>query len=288
MADDVASLRKLVRARQRAANNKVSRYKASGVKIAHSEHDPRRDLKAIDKYNTKQLKSYLKSLNTFVDRSTQFVKGARGVPLSRNVFKSYKGTESSYNTHFKDEFEKVRDVQMPGKGLTYGERHDTLLPKAKSLRAGTSKYFGKDRVSTGFTSDKALKTAQRHLKKSLKPGFEADVEKKRRENFASLLRFANRFDVELEVNGGITIDKDGKETKHKGLTSEEFYILWEYDSVIQNIVEEYYIVKELLSDEDDAIENSGGNALFDEILKTVKEVKSSQSLRGRLRDNNKS
>lgn len=282
MADDVAGLRKMVRARQRAANNKVSRYKANNVNIGKSEHDPRRNLKTIDKYNKTQLKSYLKQLNSFVDRSTQFVRGARGVPLSRDVFNTYKGTESRYNSHFKDEFEKVRDITMPGKGLSFGERHDMILPKEKSLRAGTSKYFGKDRVSSGFTSDKALKTAMRHLKKSMKPGVTPDVEIKRRRNFEDLLRFANRQDVLYEVIGGVSIDKDGKETKHDGLTNEEFYILWEYDSVIQNIVEEYYIVKELLSDEENSIESSGGDALFDEILKTIKEVKSSQSLRGRL------
>lgn len=269
---EVERLRKEVRARQRAAGNKISRYKKQGINIAKTDVDPRRDLKRVDRYNSKQLKSYLRELNTFTDRTNQFVRGARGVPIKRAVFDAYKAIESQYNAHFKNEFEKVRDVKMPGKELTFGERHDMVLPKAKSLRAGTSKYFGKDRVSSGFPSDAAVKKAISSLKKSMKPGYTPEVESARRKNFEDLLKFANRDDVLSEA---------------QGLTSEEFYILWEYDSVIQNIVEEYYIVKELLSDEDNAIERSGGEALFDEILKTIQEVKSSKNLRGRLRNNNK-
>lgn len=271
-SSEVKRLRQIARERQRAAGNKISRYKKQNIKLAGSEFDPRRDLKNVDKYNSRQLKAYINQLNTFTDRTNQFVRGARGVPISKGVFIAYKELENRYNSHFKNEFEKIRDVKMPGKSMTFGERHDLILPKNKSLRAGTSKYFGKDRVSSGFTSDAALKKAMKNLKKSMKPGYSSETEKARRENFQKLIDYANRDDLGKAV---------------KSLSSEEFYILWEYDSVIQNIVEEYYITIELLSDEDNAIEHSGGNALFDEILKTIEEIKSTKSLRGRLRDNNK-
>ena len=271
-SSEVKRLRQLARERQRAAGQKISRYKKQNINIAGSEFDPRRDLAKVDKYNSKQLKAYINQLNSFTDRTNQFVRGARGVPISRGIFIAYKELEKRYNNHFQKEFDNIRDVKMPGKSMTFGERHDMILPKNKSLRAGTSKYFGKDRVSSGFTSDEALKKSMRNLKKSMKPGYSSETEKARRENFQKLIDYANRDDLGKAV---------------KSLSSEEFYILWEYDSVIQNIVEEYYITIELLSDEENAIEHSGGNALFDEILKTVEEIKSSKSLRGRLRNNNK-
>lgn len=271
-SSEIEGLRKLARQRQRAASQKISRYRRQGIDIARSEHDPRRELKRVDRYNAKQLKSYISKLDSFTDRSNQFVRGARGVAISRGVFEAYKALEKRYNSHFKSEFERIRDVKMPGKELTFGERHEMILPKAKSLRAGTSKYFGKDRVSSGFPSDAAVKKAMSDIKRKTRSGHTPEEEKGRRANFEKLLAFANRDDVLEEV---------------RGLTSEEFYILWEYDSVIQNVVEEYYIVTELLAEEDNAIEHSGGNALFDEILQTVKEVKSEKNLRGRLRNNNK-
>lgn len=269
-SSEVKRLRQLARERQRAAGNKISRYKKQNIKIAGSDVDPRRDLKKVDKYNSKQLKAYINELNAFTDRTNQFVRGARGVPISKGVFEAYKALEKRYNNHFQSEFDKIKDVKLPGRSMTFGERHEQVLPKKKSLRAGTSKYFGKDRVSSGFTSDAAIKKSMQNLKKSMKPGYSSDVEQARRENFQKLVDYSNRDDLSKAV---------------KGLTSEEFYILWEYDSVIQNIVEEYYITIELLSDEDNAIEHSGGNALFDEILTTIEEIKSSKSLRGRLRNN---
>lgn len=284
-SSEVKRLRQLARERQRAAGNKISRYKKQNIKIAGSDVDPRRDLKKVDKYNSKQLKAYINELNAFTDRTNQFVRGARGVPISKGIFEAYKVLEKRYNNHFQSEFDKIKDVKLPGRSMTFGERHEQILPKKKSLRAGTSKYFGKDRVSSGFTSDAAIKKSMQNLRKSMKPGFTPDVEKQRRDNFVKLIKYSNRDDLYMAVQGGVSTDKDGNPIIIPKLTNEEFYILWEYDSVIQNIVEEYYITIELLSDEDNAIEHSGGNALFDEILTTIEEIKSSKSLRGRLRNN---
>lgn len=120
---------------------KISRNKSTkGVEIAGTKFDPRRDPSKVSRYNTRQLESYVKSLQTFNGRSTQFEAGVRGAPLPRfgkYGWQNYKAGENAVRAQAAKVMEPVQDVRLPGPGSTpknIREGDETISQRAAKIR----------------------------------------------------------------------------------------------------------------------------------------------------------
>jgi len=120
------------------AARKISRNKSTkGVIIDGTPSDPRRNPAKVGRYNTRQLESYVKSLQTFNSRSTQFEAGVRGAPLPRQQWQKYKAGENAVRAQAAKVMEPVQDVRLPGPGSTpknIREGDETIAQRAAKIR----------------------------------------------------------------------------------------------------------------------------------------------------------
>ena len=94
---DVNDFRKAVARKRASVTSKISRFRKSGIELAGTEHDPRRDTERTKRYNSRQLQSYLGKLNEFMSRGTQFHTGSQGGIITKKAWDNYKRIESEYN-----------------------------------------------------------------------------------------------------------------------------------------------------------------------------------------------
>lgn len=225
--DEIARLRAEVRARHRAATQKVSRLRQKGVEINNTNYDVRRDLNNVKRYTGAQLKSYLNQLDSFVARSNGFVPGDSGLPIPIKKWRSYKATERQYNRIGDREYNKVADTFLPNAGMKVRERR-TILGKSATGDAVNSPYQEVNRSSRGITSLDALDKLNEQLKRKTSRDFLPGEIKRGRAEFTQML---------VEIGNQQHIEAANK------LSDEQFNILWNYTSFATEISRDYEIMK---------------------------------------------
>ena len=158
----ISDLRKEARARARAAKQKITRNANNGIFLSRSKHDPLRHDADISTMNSRQLKSYINKLNSFVDRRTQFESGLNGEPLSRHLVREYKRLEGRRNTNTSRHMSGMRDVMIEPLGMTVGQREDNIIASNLNiLRAGGNPQYRPydtiQRSISGIPNEEALK-----------------------------------------------------------------------------------------------------------------------------------
>lgn len=102
-----------VKRAHRNAGSKVSRFRRAGA-TGVEDVDPRRNLKDVNSYSAGRLRTYLKQLNGFNDRSTSkdklFVQVAGGTLVPKARWERYKAAERAYNA-------KVDAINAQAKGF---------------------------------------------------------------------------------------------------------------------------------------------------------------------------
>src|SRR5690606_20241386 len=119
-------LRKEVRARVKAGNDKIRRNADKGIFLERSEYDPRMVRDNINGMSRRQLNSYKTRLDAFTDRKVQFVAGADGEPLRADRVRLYKQLEEYRNKRVRQHAEKFGDVHIPAAGVTVNQRNALL------------------------------------------------------------------------------------------------------------------------------------------------------------------
>lgn len=154
-------LRAEVRKRERATRRKLARNENKGINLAGSEFDPLRERGDVDSLNTRQLRSYLKQLNSFMSRSNQYDAGLQGAPLPRDMVREYKRLEQIRNRNVRKHVKTISDVYIEPQGMTVGQREATVqASRFNILRAGGTPghkpYDEIERTMAGVTDAKAL------------------------------------------------------------------------------------------------------------------------------------
>lgn len=141
------------------STKKASRLRRQGVEVTGSAIDPRQPLDVVRGMTTRQLKRYIRDQHAFLDRKVQFVPGRNRTPLSREKWLRYKELEAKRNIIANRQFERLKDVKLPGSSvLTIGNRRgmrDVAQPQMVNNAANTP-YRPVERVSLGVKSDEAL------------------------------------------------------------------------------------------------------------------------------------
>lgn len=162
-----------IRARRRAAGQKVNRLAHRGVNTEHI--DPRLSNSALTSMSTKQLQAHLRRLDAFTSRSTSYVAGHNGVPLSGELARRYQRAERIYNNK-SDAFTKsINDLVIPTLNQTVGQYLAELRDPNRvggSRRDGDYRTFGELRRNlSGVTSDESLKKLVAQMEKRADPNY---------------------------------------------------------------------------------------------------------------------
>lgn len=237
----------MVKSRHRAAGSKVSRLKnQAGVKIAGTQHDVRRDIKKVERYNTPQLKAYLSKLDTFNDRSTRFIGDRHGKVLDPEKWARYKELERAVRRKEEREYAKIKDKRLPKPGeakkskksMTIDERNKAILPTRRGgkNRTTNSPFNSPQRKPSQIASAKSLDVLMEGLTRRLSAKYKGgEIENQRR-----------IFNDMLDIIGDMKLKRDVR-----ALSDREFDVMWNHTSMPDDIVDIYVLMKHDIDDTDE-------------------------------------
>jgi hypothetical protein len=196
-------LRREIAKRRKAATDKINRLKKNGINIANTEYDPRQDIRNFKNKSIKELRNYLAELNSFTDRTTTFVSAARGKTISGSAWAEYKELENRYNAIGAQHLESIKDIVIPGSGLTIGERSEEVLSKRAQGDIFNRPYGVINRKSTNIESAESLKKLSDDLRRKLSKSYLPSTIRQQRSRLNEL--FLTLGNPEWEIKNGETI-----------------------------------------------------------------------------------
>ena len=235
MARNLKVLRAQVKARQLAANRKIRRLTDDkGVQIAGTKFDPRKEAKVIDRLTGAQLEAQLARLNTFMDRRTQFVAGAHGVPMTKRQWDRAASVQRKANAAKKRLESKFADVFIDESGMTVAQRQASINDKRKLAGnpAVQQPWTPTNYEAKNITSEKALDTIAKQLQKQTSMQYEQQQYKDAKKQYYQMMRAV----------------KDTKLAKKiRGLSPDQFMAMWFGTTFATAFSIEYEIAMALLS-----------------------------------------
>lgn len=226
------------------ANHKISRLKNKvDVIVAGTQYDPRKSPKVVRKYNERQLDAYNQRLAQFNDRGTQFVPDAKKRPIPATEFKEYKTAETLRRKHVLEQYNKVKDVLLPGPDgrpgtETIGQRRDKMRSDRK-LAGNPSvndPYDPPVRGSKNFADRKAVKELTKDEKRKTTKGWD------KKELIRQIGEFSKMIDRIGDADMAAAV---------KSLTPGQFRTLWNDTGFATAISQEYEIYRATLVDQED-------------------------------------
>lgn len=238
--EELDELREMVRKRQRAVGQKVSRLENKRrVRLAGSKLDPRRDTSKVKSYNRTQLKAYYAKLDTFMDRKVQFVGGKQGAPISAQAWRKYKAAENAYNQRADAEFDSVKDLKTLS-GSTISDRMKRVTPDYPTFEnsANNSPYKKIDRGPSGQVNEDKLAQLTKDLQSKARPDYFKKTAQRDKQAVIDMLavtgseQFRTMFDV-------------------MNLTDKQFNVLFNLSGFVESISLWYEIHKDLMGGKDE-------------------------------------
>lgn len=225
------------------------------MNISGSGTDPRRNLANIKGYTRKQLTTYLNELNRFQQRSTSYVSGVEGAPISRNKWRRYKQLEQRFGKRARSQLTEYGAYRPPNLGMTIAQREAQFTPENvfAAGRASNKPFHELDRRPENITSERALDKLIKQMETRLKPQyFEQTIRRQRSEM------------KEMLDSIGSTHLKDAV----SGLSDKQFDVMWNYTNMAGDLAQIY----ELLRSKNIKITSMISDQ-YDEVLDAVKWAK---------------
>lgn len=213
----IQELRELAMRRHRAAGSKVSRLRKQGVDPLSV--DPRRNAANVKRYNRKQLESYISKLDSFNDRSNQFVRGRRGEPIPKATFERYQRAERAHNIKVSKYVAEFGDYKIPTQGgTTVAQRLRNRGQRVEGMQRmgdgfGLKPTDAIERSSGTFGSARAMNAYTRELLRRVKPNYHLRKVNNHRRGVIDMLE---------------TIGEQKMANRVKGLSQKQFDLLWNF------------------------------------------------------------
>lgn len=233
----------MARKRHKAATNKVSRLRSKGVELTGTKYDPRKPPANFSKMRSRDLQNYIKKLDGFVSRGTQFVGDREDRPIPAKQWKGYKQVEAKRNVKREVRTQLVKDVFIPESGLTAGERHE-LMDATKSQASNASvniEWKALDRKSSSIRSAKSLAVLEKAIRKDLSPGAQ-------NKKIADAKRTAQAIAKDM---GDVELAE-----RIRNLSKQNFWFLWNDTKFMRDLTLPYELHKKLYSKGQRATEGS--------------------------------
>lgn len=233
--NDIERLRDLARKRRAAVTSKIGRIRrTTGVDLSHTESDPRRDAKSIQRYTRIQLSNYIAELNAFTARDNGYIAGARGTVLQKKSWAQYKRLERSFNQLGAKRIAEIGEIVLPG-GMTIADRETMVPQRVRAQGTPMNRLYenisrNPRQIAGQKALDKLIKTLESKLSKNyVKTGI-ADARK--------------QFKDMAKLIGAPELMKVAS-----GLTDYQFDTLWNYTNFVASFSLKYEVVRMAMANE---------------------------------------
>lgn len=257
---DIQELRDIALRKHRAANKKVSRNRGKGVELGGSEFDVRKPAGKIKTMRSRDLQNYIKKLDGFVSRETQFVPDRESRPIPIQEWRQYKSTESRHGARLEIENAKVADKFIVESGMTVKQRHALMDPtKSQSGNPSVNAEWRKlNRTSKNIRSRKSLKDLENTLKRDLQTGSTARKIKAGRHTISEVAKQLGDKELQRRVNS---------------LTNQQFWFLWNHTKFATDLTMPYEIHKKYYSPGEQASDNESIKSNMNKAMRQIDDAK---------------
>ena len=216
--DEIKRLRAELAKRQLAASAKINRLRrVKGVQVAGTEYDPRRDPKSFKR--SRDIKAQLNRLNAFINRRTQFVPLAGGIPAPAEKWKKFHDADMTVVNLSRQDMQAFGNLQVPHTGQTIADLEAMMPNKA----AGDSRNRLYDRTPVKSTHVRSVemldKWTDQRLKQA-KPEYRQDRIDSQRDSMNKML---------TEIGDTAT------KARVAEWTDDQFYVFWSYGHNAENM-----------------------------------------------------
>lgn len=213
---EIEYLRREVKKRRGAVTSKENRIRRNtGIVIQGTSEDPRRPPGVINKYNAKQLNTYLAELNAFMQRGNGYIPDQSGGFIRKKKWLEYKRIERANNKIATAMFESVANMHDPIRNMTVKEAERLYTPDSKRAQGDIRHrpFSNVDRKPQNIKNANAMDILLKQLKGKLDKGYLPKAIKAQRSQ-------ANQ----MMDNAGIS---ELRKVMAK-LTDHQFNVLWNY------------------------------------------------------------
>lgn len=236
---ELERLRAEARRKHRSATRKISRLRrAADVELTGTQFDPRRSPKAIGRYNATQLKAYINQLETFNNRQTQFVRGARGSVITSAAWRQFQSAARKVSARNKREFGKIADVELPN-GVTIRQRVAMTTPKHPTMgtNLAVNRPFEEIRKSPrGIMGDKGAIALAREMESRLGERWFSNRISNDRSSLSKMVAVMNRPEILQQIDN---------------LSDQQFNILWNYTGFADLLGVSYQSITDAMAGKDE-------------------------------------
>lgn len=208
---------------------KISRIRSSnGAEVGGTEFDPRVSRDRIKHYNSRQLESYIRKQDKFLQRHIQFLPLYGGAPLPMNEWKQYQRAEREVNKQRAGKLAEVSDIVLPGQKAEKWRKPKTIGDLAAEQGQSKLQYFESTDSMTKpvkqenvtFTSRESVAKMRDFLKKQRTTSWQAEAGARSDYSATSMLGYL----------GSDTLNK-----KMEALSPDQLDTLWNYTSFAANL-----------------------------------------------------
>lgn len=259
--EELNNKRQQARKLHKAATRKVSRLKSKGVDVAKSGIDPRRDLSTLKRLNTKQLDSYIKRLEAFNSRSTQFAPGKGGEALPGDKWWEVATKVKQVNRKREALWDEIKDLRIPSMGnVSLAEDQAMRTPDHPTMGATQSRapHLPVRKDSQGIAKAK-LNQNIAELNAKLDPAYERKVLSGQRWAAYRMLDDIGRTDMVMDL---------------VKMSDKAFNVLWNYTHFAEAEVLYYHRMqgrnhdRQVIADQDSVIDDQ-----FSKMKSMIQDVK---------------
>jgi hypothetical protein len=209
-------LRAEVRKKRSAVTNKERRiFNNTGVNLNGTSEDPRRPINVVKKYNSTQLNSYLKQLDSFMSRENGYIADSSGGLIPKRDWLKYRKSERKYNKIVKAHFDKIADIHDPYRNKTIRQAEGLFVPD-DNRAAGEIRHRPYNEIKRNPNAIKninALKKLQDDINKKQSPNY-----------FNNAIKNGRNQANQMLANAGINELKNAMAK----LSDQQFDVLWNY------------------------------------------------------------
>ena len=213
---DIDDLRAQVRKQRAAVTRKEKRIlNNTGIGIASTDEDPRRNPSVIKKYNSRQLNNYLKELNAFMQRDNGYIPDSTGGFIRKNEWLGYKRSEVKFNKIVKAHFDKIKEIRDPYRNVSIKDAEGLFVPDSARAQ-GEIRHRPYNEIHRNPQNIKNVDALRK---------LQAQVDGKLSKDYLNKALDAGRRQAgQMMDNAGISESKD----KLAKLSNQQFDVLWNY------------------------------------------------------------
>lgn len=219
------------------ATAKIARNRRNGVNLEGTKHDVRREPNAIKGYTRKQLAAYMKELDSFNSRKTQFVGDRKGRPIPKSEWtvadKKQRQVANKVNTIF----DKFADIKV--------RKGDETIRQRMAKMTATHRRMGNVSQNAPYQppvigphnldNPKAVKAFQAKMDRKLDPKWIKRELRHSKRSARKMLQGGGRNDLWKQV---------------EKLNDAQFFALWNFTSFADDVALNYDSAQNDLQDED--------------------------------------